>query len=196
MKWHIAHGIAPTNRALSWTHNFINQYDTSKLESIRISPGSNRYEGVYGHCHYPTKKRPTYRISCQVPGPLPCDISTRKRPLYADPNGLFPRAPRGCRRGALIFDPKSGKKWYRVRGKTRVETLDSGIAWILGHESFHFLRKTRQIPGRNTEIEADAFADQCLQNFLKGWPPPQQSFVKRLTRQLRLPWGGTLKGSQ
>ncbi len=95
-----------------------------------------------------------------------------------------------------MFDPQSGKKWYRVRGKTRVKTIDSGIIWILGHEAFHFLRKTRQIPGRNTEIEADAFADQCLQDFLKGSRPPQQSFMKTLTRQLLLPWVGTLKGLQ
>jgi hypothetical protein len=42
---------------------------------------------------------------------------------------------------------------------------DEGIVWIVAHEAFHWLRKTRQIPGRNTEVEADAFADRKLQEF-------------------------------
>ena len=41
-------------------------------------------------------------------------------------------------------------------------TLDEGIIWIVAHEAFHFLRRTGQVPGRNTEIEADRFADEQL----------------------------------
>ena len=50
-------------------------------------------------------------------------------------------------------------------GKTVVQNLDEAIVWIVGHEAFHWLRRTRQIPGRNTEIEADQFADEQLQAF-------------------------------
>jgi len=105
-----------------------------------------------------------FRISCQVPGPYPCDIITRKKPVYRNPDGSWP----------IGFDPKnhqhvhdlrSGRYWVRMYGKTVVQNLDEAIVWIVGHEAFHWLRRTRQIPGRNTEIEADQFADEQLQAF-------------------------------
>ncbi len=54
------------------------------------------------------------------------------------------------------------REWKRMMGYTEVMTLDEGIIWIVAHEAFHFLRRTHQIPGRNTEIEADRFADEQL----------------------------------
>jgi hypothetical protein len=49
-----------------------------------------------------------------------------------------------------------------------VESLDEAIVWVLSHEAFHFLRRSRQIPGRNTEIEADRFADDRLRFYRTG----------------------------
>jgi Zn-dependent peptidase ImmA (M78 family) len=51
-----------------------------------------------------------------------------------------------------------------VLGYTEVQTVDEAIVWILSHEMFHYLRQTRQVEGRNTEIEADKFADEHLCN--------------------------------
>ncbi len=34
--------------------------------------------------------------------------------------------------------------------------------FLVAHEAFHYLRKTRQVPGRHGEIEADAFALRIL----------------------------------
>ncbi len=39
------------------------------------------------------------------------------------------------------------------------------MVWIVAHEAFHFLRRTRQVAGRNTEIFADQFADDRLAEF-------------------------------
>jgi hypothetical protein len=33
---------------------------------------------------------------------------------------------------------------------------------MIGHEGFHFLRRTRQVSGRNVEWQADAFACDLL----------------------------------
>ena len=49
-----------------------------------------------------------------------------------------------------------------------VNDLNEASVWIVAHEAFHWLRKTRQIPGRNTEIEADAFGDQMLDEFRRN----------------------------
>jgi hypothetical protein len=154
--------------ALSWAQEFFSAFDLSLLSWIRIDRGRGKYRGAYGRCWYPDKRIPFYRISIQVPGPFPCDMITRKPPLYPLPNGRFPKAPAGTRRGEHVRDERSGRQWIRVLGKTRLEDLDEGIVWVASHEAFHFLRRTRQIPGRNTEIQADQFADNTLRFYRTG----------------------------
>jgi len=39
------------------------------------------------------------------------------------------------------------------------------IVWLTGHELFHFLRKTRQIEGRNTQNQANGFGIKCLREY-------------------------------
>ena len=123
-----------------------------------------KFHGVYGRCWYPTKKQPTIRFSCQVPGPFPCKIITRKKPIYRSPDGTWP-AEAKQNRGPVYCDASSGRQWKRVYAKTTVKILNEGVVWVFAHEAFHWLRKTGQIPGRNNEIEADAFADQILGKF-------------------------------
>jgi hypothetical protein len=154
--------------ALSWAREFFAEYDTSLLSWIRIDLGRGRYRGAYGRCWYPDRRIPQYRISCQVPGPFPFDIPTRKPPLYIAPDGSHPKPPPGTRRGEHIRDLRTGREWIRVVGSTRLCTRDEAIVWVLAHEAFHFLRRSRQIPGRNTEIEADRFADDALRFYLTG----------------------------
>jgi hypothetical protein len=161
MRWLIKLDESPA-AALAWARDFLDRYDTSRLEWVRMTHGSPRYSGVYGCCHFPERERPTYRISCQLPGPFPAHITTRKPPLYKRPDGTFPDLPKGCRVGQWLYDPGNGREWKQVRGRTRVVDLGEAVAWIFAHEAFHFLRDTRQVPGRNTEIEADAFADAQL----------------------------------
>ena len=38
----------------------------------------------------------------------------------------------------------------------------------MAHEAFHYLRRTRQVPGRHGEIEADAFALKTLEQYRDG----------------------------
>lgn len=182
INWKIRLPGKRADAALDWVRQYVEQFDTSTLESVRINPGSSRYVGVYGHCLYPTEDRPTFRISCHVPGPFPCDVVTRKRPLYPKPDGSFPRAPRGCRRGLLCFDPRSGRKWYRLLGKIHLETLGEAVVWIVSHELFHFLRQTRQIKGRDNEIEADRFADGQLADYrVSAMGQPSSAIGAQLT---------------
>ena len=37
--------------------------------------------------------------------------------------------------------------------------------FTVAHETFHYLRKTRQVAGRHGEIEADAFALKALEQY-------------------------------
>ena len=38
--------------------------------------------------------------------------------------------------------------------------------FLVAHEAFHYLRKTRQVAGWHSEIEADAFALKMLEQYL------------------------------
>ena len=40
--------------------------------------------------------------------------------------------------------------------------------FLVAHEAFHYLRKTKQVEGRHGEIEADAFALKILEQSREG----------------------------
>lgn len=166
-------------RGIAWAKAFLNPFDTSKVAWLRIDFGREykdrngrpwrRYLGVYGRCWYPSRSQPSFRLSCQVPGPFPCDIVTRQKPVYRSPDGSWPEGfdPRNRQH---VHDLRSGRYWARVYGKTVVQNLDEAIVWIVAHESFHWLRRTGQIPGRNIEAQADEFADRKLEAFRQDHP--------------------------
>jgi len=52
--------------------------------------------------------------------------------------------------------------------------------FLVAHEAFHYLRKTRQVEGRHGKIEADAFALKMLEHYRHGC-----DMVKGLTRNRR-----------
>jgi hypothetical protein len=154
--------------ALVWAQEFLSEFDTARVQWVRIDRGRGKYRGAYGRCWFPTPRLPFYRISCQVPGPFPFDSPTRKPPLYRQPNGAFPPLEPGTRKGLRVLAAPTGREWYRVIGATRLANLSEAIVWVLAHEAFHFLRHSRQIPGRNTEIQADQYADEMLRFFQTG----------------------------
>lgn len=172
--------------ALAWLRDFLDRFDTTLVGWLRIDFGREyrdrlgrryrKFRGVYGRCWYPSARQPTIRMSCQVPGPFPCDIVTRKSPIYRNADGSWPPDVKQAR-GPVVVDKRTGRRWKRVYGTTEVTNLAEGIVWIFVHEAFHWLRKTKQIPGRNNEVEADAYADARLVEFrkwvqTKGEPQP------------------------
>ena len=42
---------------------------------------------------------------------------------------------------------------------------DEVLVFLVAHEAFHYLRKTRQVAERHGEIEADAFALETLEQY-------------------------------
>ncbi|MBA2376447.1 MAG: hypothetical protein H0V75_10000 [Rubrobacter sp.] len=96
--------------------------------------------------------------------PLPVEILTRQRPLYKREDGSFPSTPYGMRRGQLFVSRRGGREraWHRLYGTTILRDADEAVLWIVAHEMYHYLRRTRQVDGTNNEIEADAFSDETL----------------------------------
>ncbi|MCX5658149.1 MAG: hypothetical protein NTW19_00305 [Planctomycetota bacterium] len=165
MDWIIQLDGISADRGVAWAREFLGHYDLSRLEWLKIARGRSKHGGVYGRCHYPTDERPACRISCQVAGPFPCRILTRRPPVYRGADGVWPPLPAGCLHGLRCHDRRTGRWWTRVIGQTMVEDADEAVVWIVAHEAFHYLRRTKQVPGRNTEIFADRFADERLAEF-------------------------------
>jgi len=47
----------------------------------------------------------------------------------------------------------------------RIHTWEELIVWIFGHEIYHWLRRERQVPGRNTQNQADGFGIDILREW-------------------------------
>ena len=168
VRYQITINTQDAKQAIAWTQKFLAAFDLTLLKWVKITPGSKKYLGVYGRCYMPIKGKPKeFKISCQLPGPFPCQIQTRRRPIYQLKDGSFPPVPNGCIRGLKVVSRANQKCWYRIRGFTQLNDINQALVWIIAHESFHFLRATRQVPGRNDEIHADRFADQILHAYQK-----------------------------
>lgn len=162
-------------------------YDLSKLAYLKLAPGSGGGSRVYGVCRLPSKHGKTpltrnyYRISCFVQGPFPDGVSVRRPPIYRNDDGSWPVLPANSYiTGHVSKGEPPAKAWWRITSVTHLENAAEAVVWICAHELFHYLRATRQIPGRNTEIEADAFADRTLALFTDGLQYNLDSAMKEI----------------
>ncbi|MDQ3360099.1 MAG: hypothetical protein M3534_00290 [Actinomycetota bacterium] len=154
---------------LRWIEREFSAYDFSPIERFALRDGSTSKKkppGVWGMCSYPRRGR-GYKITCSVKQPLPVEILTRQRPLYRREDGSFPSTPYGMRRGQLFVSQRGGREraWHRLYGTTILRDTDEAALWIVAHEMYHYLRRTRQVDGTNNEIEADAFSDETLRRY-------------------------------
>lgn len=173
----IGEELAGSAEGLRFVRSFVSGFDVSGLAYLKVAEGSDgSIPGVYGICRFPNKDRgrtprtrTMYRISCFVRGPFPAPIVTRKRPLYRNEDGSFPAVPDGLfARGIKALGAPPEKAWLMLGGETKLADAGETVVWICVHELYHYLRATRQVSGRNAEIEADAFADARLEAFRRG----------------------------
>ena len=68
----------------------------------------------------------------------------------------YPEWRRRSRKGFRIHCNVEGPYPYALRASgTRIRNQGEAVAWILGHEMFHFLCETGQVSGRNSETKAN-----------------------------------------
>lgn len=164
----IAEEIAP---AVVWARRFLAPFSTSRLDWIRIDTGRGRLTGAYGRCWYPSgqgQNAKGYRISVQVPGPFPYWHRRYTKPLYRRADGSWPPVPSGCEKAGWRRDERTGREWIRLTTRYEMPNRVEAVVHVLAHEFFHFLRHSRQVPGRNGENEADQFALAAVDGFRKG----------------------------
>jgi hypothetical protein len=91
----------------------------------------------------------------------------RVSPLYRNHDGTWPEMPEGHKVGDRYVAARNGEKvqWRRLYRPLELREEDEVLVFLVAHEAFHYLRKTRQVPGRHGEIEADAFALKMLEQY-------------------------------
>jgi hypothetical protein len=106
----------------------------------------------------------------------------RVSPLYRNPDGTWPKAPEGHKVGDHYTATRTRRsvQWKRLYRTLELRSDDEVLVFLVAHEAFHYLRKTRQVEGRHGEIEADAFAMKTLEQYREGAntavPPGTLSF--------------------
>lgn len=162
---------------------WLESFDLRRVEWVRLDFGREKTadratNGVWGRCWYPARgRRSAYAISCQLGRRFPAVERIRMPPVYGvmveNPGGgrladfieAERQVPAGCVATEGCVSQDGQKCWLRVQRTIELATRDEGIVFIVAHEAFHFLRRTRQVPCVNNEIQADAFAVEKLEEW-------------------------------
>lgn len=151
-----------------WLRERVAGYRRERLRRFAVNSARREAPAVgraWGYAYYPERGDPYYRVTATVQpgGPWPAAMPVRRPPLYRNPDGSWPPVPPGQERGDWVV--RNGREWYRMHGTTPLRDAQEAVVWIGAHEAFHWLRDSAQVPGRNTEIAADAFADAWLAEY-------------------------------
>jgi hypothetical protein len=110
-----------------------------------------------------------YRINCNVSkhASYPIYQLMRLSPLYRNHDGKWPEVPEGHKVGDRYVAARNDEsvQWRRLYRLLELRSEDEVLVFLVAHEAFHYLRKTRQVEGRHGEIEADAFALKMLEQY-------------------------------
>jgi len=160
------------SEGLGWVRDRLGAYDWAKVDWITVRRGRSERYAFRGVCKSPTKGRDRYRINCNVSGHIPYPITyyMRVSPLYRNPDATWPEVPEGHKVGDGYISIRNGKRtqWKRLYRPLELRSEDEVLVFLVAHEAFHYLRKTRQVEGRHGEIEADAFALRILERYREG----------------------------
>ncbi|HVE99833.1 MAG TPA: hypothetical protein VNA27_00635 [Rubrobacteraceae bacterium] len=156
---------------LRWVRERLGAYDWAKVDWITVRRGRSERYAFRGVCKSPREGR-GYRINCNVSrhAPYPIAYHTRVSPLYRSPDGTWPRVPEGHEAGNRYSATRDGKRvqWRRLYRPLELRSEDEVLVFLVAHEAFHYLRRTKQVEGRHGEIEADTFALEALEQYREG----------------------------
>lgn len=129
----------------------LTDYDTSALDWVKLLP-LNKRALLHGACHFPwaddpvrPRRRHGYRIRASV--------NVEREPPFAYVH--WGRTP----------STTNARGWVSGEQEFRFADLEECAVHTLAHECFHFLSDSRQVGERNTEANANWWADGWLQAF-------------------------------
>jgi hypothetical protein len=140
----------------------------AKVDWITVRHGRSESYAFRGVCKSPSKEY-GYRINCSVSKHTPYPITQFMRvpPLHRNPDGTWSKVPEGHKVGDRYVATRNGKsvQWKRLYRPLELRSEEEVLVFLVAHEAFHHLRKTKQVEGRHGEIEADAFALKMLEQY-------------------------------
>jgi hypothetical protein len=164
--------VLENSEGLRWVRKRLRAYNWSKVDWITVRSGRSERYAFRGVCRSHSKGRGRYRINCNVSRhtPYPVTQLLRVSPLYRNPDGTWPQVPEGHEVGDCYVSNRDGKsvQWKRLYRPLELRSEDEVLVFLVAHEAFHYLRKSRQVEGRHGEIEADAFALKTLDQYRDG----------------------------
>jgi len=129
----------------------LDMFDTTWLEWIKLLP-LNRNHLLHGCCTYPVPERPR-----------PDTIESGYR-LRASVN-VEMAPPFTYQHWARIPSTRQRQGWYSGEKSFVFQDLEECAVHTLAHECFHFLSHSGQVGHKNTEANANWWADQWLADF-------------------------------
>ena len=159
------------SEGLGWIRERLGAYDWSKVDWVSVRRGRSEMYAFQGVCKAP-QNGCGYRINCNVSkhAAYPIYQFMRVSPLYRNPDGTWPEVPEGHKIGYRYVATRNGEsvQWKRLYRPLELRSEDEVLVFLVAHEAFHYLRKTGQVGGRHSEIEADAFALKILEHCRDG----------------------------
>ena len=72
-------------------------------------------------------------------------------PLYRSLDGTWPKVPEGHKVGDHYVSNREGKsvQWKRLYRPLELRSEEEVLVFLVAHEAFHYLRKTKQVEGRH-----------------------------------------------
>lgn len=136
---------------LNFIQNKLTGFDTRLLEWIKLLP-LNKKAILHGCCTYPLRTRPrarTYKSGYR----LRASVNIELAPPY-----LYQHWGR-------IPSKHYQQGWYSGEMLFRFDDLEECAVHTLAHECFHFLSHSGQLKDKNTEANANWWADIWTQDF-------------------------------
>ena len=137
--------------------NKLTDFDTSKLESIKLLP-LNRKAILHGCCIYPCRMRLRGRI-VERGYRLRASVNIEMSPPFVYHH--WGRIPSNSH--------KQG--WYSGAVTFKFHDLEECALHTLAHECFHFLSHSKQVKLKNTEANANWWADRWIQEYARASTP-------------------------
>jgi hypothetical protein len=171
------------SEGLRWISERLGAYDWSKADWVSVRRGQSAKYAFRGVCKMP-RDGGGFRINCNVSEHAAYPIYQRMRmaPLYRNPDGTWPEVPEGHKLGDCYVAARGNGQsvqWKRLYRPLELGSEDEVLVFLVAHEAFHYLRKTRQVKGRHGEIEADAFALKMLEHYRDGSDPDEMQIPDR-----------------
>ena len=129
----------------------LTDYDTSLLESIKLLP-LNKKILLHGCCTYPVRSKPrsrTFKRGYRLRASVNIDMAP----------------PFQYTHWARIPSKNYQQGWYSGAKDFLFDDLDQAAVHTLSHEVFHMLAHSRQVREKNTEANANWWADLWLDEF-------------------------------